>query len=89
VHLSVGEAGSPSNTMWPGPRPTSVPTGILIQPFGHNRHGPKTGRCCALFGHNVHGPKIGGYVPFWEGELGPHLRQWGLGRVLTKDTRTT
>jgi len=27
-----GEAGSPSNTMWRGPRPTSVPRGILIHP---------------------------------------------------------
>jgi len=27
-----GRAGSPSNTMWPGPRPTSVPSGILIHP---------------------------------------------------------
>jgi len=25
-------AGSPSNTMSPGPRPTSVPSGILIHP---------------------------------------------------------
>jgi len=25
-------AGSPSNTMWPGPRPTSLPSGILIHP---------------------------------------------------------
>jgi len=25
-----GEAESPSDTMWPGPRPTSVPSGILI-----------------------------------------------------------
>ena len=25
-------AGSPSNTMWPGPRPTCVPSGILIHP---------------------------------------------------------
>ena len=24
--------GSPSNTMWPGPRPTSLPSGILIHP---------------------------------------------------------
>jgi len=29
-----------------------------IQPFGHNRHGPKMGRCRAVFGG---------------GELGPHL----------------
>ena len=25
-------AGSPSNTIWPGPRPTSLPSGILIHP---------------------------------------------------------
>jgi len=25
-------AGSPSNTVWPGLRPTSVPSGILIHP---------------------------------------------------------
>jgi len=40
-------AGSPSNTMWPGPRP--IPpyqvASCSIQPFGHNRHGPKIGRC--------------------------------------------
>jgi len=30
--LSVGEAGSPSYTMWPGSRPTSVSSGILINP---------------------------------------------------------
>ena len=24
--------GSPSNTMWPGPRPTSLPSGIVIHP---------------------------------------------------------
>jgi len=27
-----GGAGSPSNTMWPGPRPTSTPSFILINP---------------------------------------------------------
>jgi len=27
-----GGAGSPSNTMWLGPRPTSIPSGILIHP---------------------------------------------------------
>ena len=32
VPLSVGGAGSPSNTMWPELRPTSVPSGILIHP---------------------------------------------------------
>ena len=27
-----GGAGSPSNTMWPGPRSTSVPSGVFIHP---------------------------------------------------------
>jgi len=39
VPLSAGN-WFPSNTMWPGPRSTSVPSGILIhpsiQPFGYN-----------------------------------------------------
>jgi len=26
------EAGSPSNTVWPGPRPTIIPSGIVIHP---------------------------------------------------------
>jgi len=30
--LSTGGVGSPSNRMSPGPRPTSVPSGILINP---------------------------------------------------------
>jgi len=37
VPLSVGAAGSPSNTMSPGPRSTSVLSCILIHPpVGHN-----------------------------------------------------
>ena len=28
----LGNAGSPANTMWPGPRPTCVPSVILIHP---------------------------------------------------------
>ena len=41
----------PSNTMWPGSRSTSVPSGIFIHPaFGHNRHGLKTGGCAPLRG---------------------------------------
>jgi len=49
VPLSRKGAGSPSNTMWPGPRSTSVPIGIFIHPaVGHNRHGPKTGGCAPL-----------------------------------------
>jgi len=28
----IGEAGSPCNTMWPGLRPTFVPSDILIHP---------------------------------------------------------
>jgi len=32
VPIPVGGAGSPSNTKLPGPRPKSVPGGILIHP---------------------------------------------------------
>jgi len=33
AHLFWGRgAGSPSSTMWPGPRPTSMPSAILIHP---------------------------------------------------------
>jgi len=55
-------AGFPSIIKSPGPRPSSLPSGILIQPFGRNRYGPK----------------IGGYAPLGEGELGPHLTQCRL-----------
>ena len=30
--LFEGGSGSPSNTMWPGPRPTTIPSGALIHP---------------------------------------------------------
>ena len=48
----LGGAGCPSNTLSPGPRPTSYQVvSWSIQPFGHNRHGPKRGwGCCAPFG---------------------------------------
>jgi len=68
VPLSRGGGGwSPSNTMWPGPRPTSVPSGILIHPAIWPRHGPKIGR---------------ELCPFFEGGLDPHLTQCDQGRVL-------
>jgi len=31
-YAPFAEAGTPSNTMWPGPRPTSMPSAILIHP---------------------------------------------------------
>jgi len=52
-----GGAGSPSNNVV-RLRPTSVPCGILIQPFGHTSHEPKIGGCAPLF---------------WEGELCCHI----------------
>ena len=56
----AGGAGSPSNTKSPGPRPSSIPSDILImQPFGRNR--------CVL--------KIGGLCPFEGGGASPHLTQ--------------
>ena len=36
AHVVV--AGSPSNTMWPGPRPTAVPSCILIHPTVWPQH---------------------------------------------------
>ena len=54
----AGEAGSPSNTMWPGPRSTSVPSGVFIHP--------------AVWPPDM-GRKLGA-VPFLgRGELRPHL----------------
>jgi len=52
-----GGAGSPSNTKSPGPRPTSIPSGILIHSI-------------QLFGYNRYGPKIGGLCPFGGGRFG-------------------
>jgi len=79
VPLWGGEAGFPSNTMWPGPRPTSVPNGILIYPAvlpqktwaadymdarkACARKFRKWGGCCAL-------------------SVSPHLTQCGRGRGL-------
>jgi len=44
--------GSPSNTMWTGSRSTFVykVASWSIQPFGHNRHGPKSGVLCPFLG---------------------------------------
>jgi len=95
--FSLG-AGSPCDTMWPGPRSTSVPSGVFIHPAvcPQKRMGRKLGAVPLLgvaelrphltqrrlgrlplykvaswsiqpFGHNKHGPKIGwGLCPvFW------------------------
>jgi len=57
--------GSPSNTKSPGPRPTSMPSGILVH---------------SAFGHNGYWPKIGGCAPLGEGSgvpsntMSPRLR---------------
>jgi len=39
-----GVAGSPSNTVWPGPWPTCLPSFILIHPFDHNTPTSRTGQ---------------------------------------------
>jgi len=76
--LFLWGAGFSSNTMLPGPRPTSVPNSILIHPTVWPEYGPadyadagardfrKCVVCCALC----------------VGELGPHVTQCGLGRGL-------
>jgi len=58
--------GSRCNTMWPGPRPTFVPSGILIHPpFDHNMGRKLEERLCPVVV-----------------ELGSHLTQSGSGRGL-------
>ena len=51
----------PSNTKSPGPRPTSVPSGILIDP--------------AIWPQQIWA-KNWGLCAFGEGEVGPHLTMW-------------
>ena len=61
----LGGVWSPSNTLWPEPRPTFVPSGILIHPVVRSQQT---------------WPKIGDTVPLggsWV-ELGPHLTQCDL-----------
>jgi len=60
-------AGSPSNTMSLGPRPTSIPSGILIHP--------------AIWLQQIWAENWG-LCSFGEGELGPPLTQCGQGRGL-------
>jgi len=62
-------AGSPSNTLSPGrrPRPTSLPSGILIYP--------------AVWPQQTWAENWGLY-PLGEGKLGPHLTQCGQSRGL-------
>ena len=52
----VGISASCPVTMSPGPRPNSVPSGILIQPFGPTDLGRKLG-VCAPFGGEL-GPHL-------------------------------
>jgi len=59
-----GAAGSPSNTMQPGPRPTSV----------QKCHLDPSSRLAT-----IHSPKSGGLLsPVLSGDLGPHLTQCRL-----------
>jgi len=64
-----GGAGSVSNTILPGPRPTIVPSGILIHP--------------AVWAQQTWAENwVEALPPFGEGELGLHLTQRRLGRGL-------
>jgi len=65
---------SSSNTMWPGPRLTSVPSGILIHPAIWPQHtGWTVGGCCVP-------PPL---------EAGSHLTQCGWGQVSSWSTNVT
>jgi len=63
-----GVAGSPSKTKSPGPRPISIPSGILIHP--------------AIWLQRTWANKWWGLCPFWRGELGPHVTHCGQGQGL-------
>jgi len=56
--IGGGVGWSPSNIMWPRPRPTSLPSGILIHPAVSSQQAwaENWGRC----------------APVGKGELGPH-----------------
>jgi len=89
-----GRTRSPSNTMWPGPRPTSVLSRILVYPaLWRQQIWAKKRRvlCPFPWGSWVSSPlattadmgqKAEGAVPLSVGELGPHLTQCCLGRSL-------
>jgi len=54
--IFTGEgAGSPHNTMWPGPRPTCVPNGILFHPavWPQQTWAEKSGAAVPLWGSGV------------------------------------
>jgi len=75
-----GGAGSPSNTVSPGPRSTSVPSGILMHPaVGHNTHGPKSG---GLLCHLL-------LFFFWGGELVPCAGAGSLSNTMWPGPRPT
>jgi len=58
-----GGAGFPSNTMSPGPRPTSIPNGILLHP--------------AVWPQQTWAENLETVPFFRDGKLGPHLTQCG------------
>ena len=63
-------AVSPCNTMWPEPRRTFIPSGILIHP--------------AVWPQQTWAENWAATCPFEGVELGPHLAQCGLGRGLPR-----
>jgi len=65
--LSVGGAGSSSNTMWPWAEAYSIPNGILIHP--------------AVWLQQIWAENWGA-VAFYRGDLGPHLTHCGTYRGL-------
>jgi len=63
-----GGAGSPSNTKSLGPRPSSIPSDILIH--------------AAIWPQQIWAENLGGCAPLADGELGPRLTQCGQSRGL-------
>jgi len=69
-------AGSPRNTMWPVPRPTSIPSGILIHPAVWLQQTWAKNVGCAQKGGRA------AVLPFWGGGAGSPSNTMSLDRGL-------
>ena len=80
AHFRGGVTGSPSNTMLPGLRPTSVPNGILIHPSvcPQQTWAEKWGGCCAgLLGPHLTQSGLGRGLPAYQ------VASWSINHLAT------
>jgi len=70
--VPLWERWVPFNIMWPGRRPTTILSGILIHPFGHNTWAKIREGCCRFF---------------WAARTAYYLLQCRLGRGIYLPTK--